>query len=123
MKEEQKNEILAMSANDIAEAWKDIIQIYNETRAKGPKVTISDIVAKYGIGKTKEIFATVAAIKKHDGRIYGINREYMNNIPVNPQIVEWRSGNPVIYDGLEDIHTTHIDQLITELRELDKQKG
>lgn len=35
MKEEQKNEILAMSANDIAEAWKDIVQIYNETRAQG----------------------------------------------------------------------------------------
>lgn len=120
MKEEQKEVMPAMNANDIAEAWKDIIQIYNETRAKGPKVTISNIIAKYGIGKTKEIFATVAAIKKHDGRIYGINREYMNNIPVNPQIVEWRSGNPVIYAGLDDIHTTHIDQLITELRELDK---
>ena len=69
--------------------------------------------------KTKEVFATVAAIKKHDGRIYGKNREYMNSIPVDSEIVEWRSGNPVVYAGLDDIHTTHINQLITELRKLD----
>ena len=78
-----------------------------------------DIIHKFGIKKTEEVFATIAAIKKYDGRIYGKNRDYMNSIPVDSQIVEWRSGNPVIYAGLDDIHTAHINQLITELRILD----
>lgn len=68
---------------------------------------------------TKEVFATVAAIKMHDGRIYRKNREYMNSVPVDPQITEWRSGNPVIYAVLDDIHTAHINQMITELRCID----
>lgn len=109
-----------LNANEIASAWKEIVRIYNETREKTPETTMNEIVDTFGIEKTKEVFATVAAIKKHDGRIYGKNREYMNSIPVDPEIVEWRSGNPVIYAGLDDIHTTHINQLITELRKLDK---
>ena len=45
----------------------------------------------------------------------------MNSIPTDPQITEWRSGNPVIYSGLDDIHTTRINQMITELRCMDAQ--
>lgn len=79
-----------------------------------------DIIHKFGIKKTEEVFATIAAIKKYDGRIYGKNRDYMNSIPVDSKIAEWRSGNPVIYAGLDDIHTAHINQLITVLRKLEK---
>lgn len=43
----------------------------------------------------------------------------MNSIHVDPEIIEWRYGNPVVYAGLDDIHTTYINQLITELRKLD----
>lgn len=109
-----------MNAKEIANAWKEIVRIYKETRNTSPETTMNEIVGVFGITKTKEVFATVSAIKKHDGRIYGKNREYMNGIPVDSEIVEWRSGNPVIYAGLDDIHTTHINQLITELRKLDK---
>ena len=109
-----------MNANEIASVWKEIVRIYNNTRNTSPKTIINEIVDTFGIEKAKEVFATVAAIKKHDGRIYGINREYMNSIPVDPENVEWRRGNPIIYAGLDDIHTTHINQLITELRQMDK---
>lgn len=105
-----------MTAKECAEAWKKVVSIYNATREETPKSTINGIIEVLGEKKTEEVFATVAAIKKHDGRIYGKNREYMNSIPVDPEIVEWRSGNPVIYAGLDDIHTSHINQLITELR-------
>lgn len=84
------------------------------------KKTMHDIVHKFGVKKTKEVFATVAAIKKHDGRIYGANRDYMNSISIDSQNVEWERVNPIIYAGLDDIHTAHINQLITELRNLDK---
>lgn len=109
-----------MNANEIADAWKEVVRIYNDTRETTPEVTMNKIIDSLGLKNVKETFATVAAIKKHDGRIYGRNREYMNSIPVDSEIVEWRSGNPVIYAGLDDIHTAHINQLITELRKLDK---
>lgn len=111
-----------MNAKEIANAWKEIVRIYNETREQSPEATMCEIVQKFGVKQTEEIFATVSAIKKNDGRIYGKNREYMNSIPVDSKIIEWRSGNPVIYAGLDDIHTAHINQLITELRKLNKQE-
>lgn len=109
-----------MNAKEIANTWKEIVRIYNGTRTTSPETTMNEIVDTFGIAKTKEVFATVAAIKKHDGRIYGNNREYMNSIPVDPEIVEWRRENPIIYAGLDDIHTTHINQLITELRQMER---
>lgn len=87
-----------MNAKEIANIWKEVVKIYNNTRENNlPEKTMEEIIRKFGLEKTKEVFATVAAIKKHDGRIYGKNREYMNSIPVDSEIVEWRSGNPVVY--------------------------
>ncbi len=109
-----------MNAKEIANTWKEIVRIYNTTREISPEATMREIINKFEIDQTKEVFATVAAIKKYDGRIYGKNREYMNNITIDLENVEYRSGNPMIYAGLDDIHTTHINQLITELRKLDE---
>ena len=106
-----------MNAKEIADIWKEVVKIYNDTREINlPEKTMNEIIRKFGLEKTEEVFATVAAIKKHDGRIYGSNRDYMNNIPIDPENVEWKNGNPVIYAGIDDIHTSHINQLITELR-------
>ena len=44
----------------------------------------------------------------------------MNSIPVNSLSIRYNSDNPVLYAGLDDIHMAHIDQLITELRKIDK---
>lgn len=110
-----------MNSKEIASAWKEIVRIYNATREKTPTVTMCEIIHKYGVKQTEEVFATIAAIKKHDGRIYGANRDYMNSIRVDNANVKWGSGNPVMYAGLDDIHTTHINQLITELRKLDNK--
>lgn len=109
-----------MNAMEIALTWKTIVQIYKETRDETPGITVNEIVSLYGIDKAKEVFATVAAIKKYDGRIYDENRKYMDGIPVDQEIVELRNGNPLLYAGLDDIHTAHINQMITELRKLDK---
>ena len=106
-----------MNAKEVAGIWKELVKIYNDTREINlPEKTMNEIIRKFGLEKTEEVFATVAAIKKHDGRIYGSNRDYMNSIPIDPENVEWRNGNPVIYAGIDDIHTSHINQLITELR-------
>lgn len=109
-----------MNPKEIAIVWKEIVRIFSETKNISPKITMNKIIDTFGISQTKEVFATVAAIKKHDGRIYGDNRKYMNSISVQFENTEWKRENPIIYAGLDDIHTTHINQLITELRKLDK---
>lgn len=108
-----------MNPVECCDVWKKIVSIYRETCNSSPKETMKTIINEIGISKTKEIFATVAAIKKHDGRIDGINREYMNSIHVNHMCIENNSDNPVIYAGIDNIHTAHINQLITELRRCD----
>lgn len=109
-----------MTSKECMEAWKKVVQIYNETRGTTPEVTMNKIIDSLGVENTKEVFATVAAIKEHDGRIYGENRKYMDSIPVNPESVEWNYSNPMRYAGLDDIHPAHINQLITELRQMEK---
>ncbi|MBS5368957.1 MAG: hypothetical protein KHY19_05795 [Coprobacillus cateniformis] len=109
-----------MTTYACAKVWKEVVRIYNETRETNPKTTMDRIIEWLGTDNTKEVFATIAAIKKHDGRISHINREYVNCIPVNPRCMEYNCNNPILYAGLDDIHMAHIDQLITELRKIDK---
>lgn len=106
-----------MTPKECAECWKTVCRCYDETIEKNnPKVTMYKIVETLGTEKAKEVFAAVSQIKKGDGRIYGENRRYMESIPVNPECVDWKHGNPMIYAGLDHIHTAHISNLITELR-------
>lgn len=105
-----------MTSAECKEAWDEVIRIYKETKDTDPETTMKEIIESIGMEKTKEAFATVAAIKKHDGRIYGTNRKYMDGIPVNPDSVSWEHGNDMRYTDLDYIHTAHINQLITELR-------
>lgn len=107
-----------MNDKKCADLWRKIVSIYKETCETNPNATMNRIIEEIGLEDTKEVFATVAAIKKHDGRIYGANREYMNSIPVNSDNVVQSSENKMIYAGLDDIHTAHINQLITELRRI-----
>ena len=107
-----------MNRKECAEAWITVCNIYDETRAANrPDNTLDKILEILGADKTLEVFATVSAIKKHDGRIYGKNREFMESVAINPESVKWESGNPMVSAKLDHIHTSHIDNLITELRE------
>ncbi len=109
-----------MNANEIAKAWKRIVQIYDETSEQKPKETMRQIIHEFGIQQTEEVFAAIAGIKFFDGRICSMNRAYMNRIPVESKVLEIDMTNPILYAGIDVIHTSHIDQLITELRKLEK---
>lgn len=102
---------------EIAKVWDGIIETYKETIPQNnPKVTVVAIYQKFGKAKANEAFATIAAIKKHDGRISSRNRKKLSSIPVNPDCIVWdRMINPMIGCNLDDIHTAHIDNMITEL--------
>lgn len=101
---------------EIAKVWNGIIEVYKETIPENnPKITVAAIYQKFGKVKANEAFATVAEIKKHDGRISSRNRKKLSSIPVDPNCTVWDRTNPMLSVDLDYIHTAHIDNLITEL--------
>lgn len=102
---------------EIAKVWDGIIETYKETISQNnPNVTVAAIYKKFGKSKANEAFATIAEIKKHDGRISSRNRKKLSSISVNPDCTVWdRMINPMLKTDLDYIHTAHIDNMITEL--------
>lgn len=108
-----------MTPKEAAEAWKKVCESYDATRALNlePRVTMASIISDIGRKSAYQIFAIVTKIKKHDGRIYGENRNAMERINVDPACLVWDYTNPLVRTSLLDhIHPSHINQLITELR-------
>lgn len=109
--------------DEIAKNWKKIVEAYNSTRTMTPDATAKKIVETLGYEQAIETFAVIAAIKIHDGRIYGANRDWLNSVyyaskAYDSEVTAWSRENPVIYAGLDDIHTAHINQIITALRKM-----
>lgn len=106
-----------MTGNECADAWKKVIECYDATRGLKVRETAEIITTELGKKKALEVFATVARIKKHDGRISPKNRKAMECVPVNQDNCVIGHKNPMWDAGLDHIHTTHIDQIITVLLE------
>ena len=110
-----------MSPEECFNGWNSVMRIYDETRElNNPKITIDKIVAELGLENTYTVFSTVAKDKEHDGRIYGKNRELMNSIPYVKECIERSYGNynRFMLRDLDHIHTSHINNLITELSKI-----
>ncbi len=103
---------------ECADAWRRITKIYAETCKGSPAETVKRILDEYSLSAVLAVFSTIASIKSHDGRIYGRNREFISSIPVVEGAITLECGNPMKHAGLDDIHTTHIDQMIGELRKM-----
>ena len=111
-----------MTPREVAETWNKIVFIYQTTiENNNPKFTMEQIIEQLGLETVKETFAVISTIKKDDGRIYGFNRKYMGSIVFNPTCIELNSNNPVLRSGIDEIHTAHINQLITELIYFEKE--
>lgn len=101
---------------EIAKVWDGIVEVYKETIPQNnPQITVAAIYKKFDKAKANEAFATIAEIKKHDGRVTPWSRKKLSSIPVNPDCTVWDSNNPMLRTDLDYIHTAHIDNLITEL--------
>lgn len=100
-----------MTVREAQMAWWIVRKIYRETRDKTPADTVHEILFNSPLDRvtTTEMFATITRIKEHDGRIYEENRKALEQVATNPEI------DYVNMTGLDDIHTTHINQMITEL--------
>lgn len=107
-----------MSAKEIAQAWDEIVEIYKNSTDRTPVITMQMILNRFSIEDVKTVFATVYRLKyTHDGRIYGSNKDFLSSIPVDSENTKWESSNPVMRAKLDDIHPSHINQLVTALRE------
>lgn len=105
-----------MDKRECANAWKQVNIIYDETiNEDNPGITMEKIISTLGMENTMEVFAAITELKKNDERISSRNRSIMNDIPVLPECTEWNSNNPIIYADTDHIHTTHFDDLLSEL--------
>lgn len=105
--------------------WEEIIDCYNETCESGPDATLNAILQKESLSDVVTVFSIVAQIKIHDGRIYGVNRDYMNerfttfaneHSDMARLSTKLTHDNPFFYGGLDKIHTAHIDNMISAIR-------
>lgn len=107
------------NAKELKELWIKVCKIYDETiETNSPGSTTNQLVHCLGLNASLEVFAAVIKIKTHDGRISPSNRNFADQIETNPAATVWESNNPFIRAGLDHIHTTHIDQLFSELIKL-----
>ena len=110
-----------LTAEELEEKWLIIRECYDETRESSPAETLKIILNRIGEDACLQTFATIAEIKKDDGRISPTNRAFLRPYFLNEKAAEWDIGNP--FTGLDHIHTTHIDQLISELAKAIKLKA
>lgn len=103
-----------MTQKECNGAMETLTRCYDATRERGPRETITAIVGELGLELTKELFAIIVQVKKHDGRISDVNKNAMELVPLNQE--EWKDNKAVICEKLDYIHPTHIDQIVTELR-------
>lgn len=107
-----------MSAKQIAQTWDEFVEIHKSSTDHNPVSTMQMILNKFSIENVKTVLATVYRLKyTHDGRIYGLNKDFLYSIPVDSKNTKWESSNPIMRAKLDDIHPSHINQLVTALRE------
>lgn len=108
-----------LTPKQVQDNWSTIVFIYFDDRnhSSSPEITANRIVSEIGLQESLETFSVVCALKKHDGRIYGNNRNTMNQISFDPNCMNYR------FQQMDDIHSTHINQILTYLiKELNKNK-
>lgn len=106
-----------MTGKEFANNWQKVIAIYNDTKDKTPKDTAKSIVEQLGIEEALTVFSTIAQIKRYDGRIDERLRKALSDIPYIEEAVDRGDGYPIRLEGIDDIHTTHISQIIEALLE------
>lgn len=109
----------------IREDWNKTVILFNAAvNNSTPDEVARRLIVQFGIDRVKTLFAVVCEAKKHDGRIYDENRNYLS--PSLPEsvlqdleedqmaVVKARIGH------LDDIHPTHINQTISALKRIEQ---
>ena len=108
-----------MNGKECAANWKIIVSIYKEDIKKDdarPDHTMGRILGEMDIESARAAFAAVAAVKPYDGRISPWNRKFLAEASLPDECMAWDHSNPMVYAGVDDIHMSHVDNLVTQLR-------
>ncbi len=104
----------------IANGWLKLVEIYKETRGHTPITTAAKFINAVGLESAIQVVSAIAGLKRHDGRIYGDNRNWTDNNIAKYMLLlytEHDRSNPLLSVGhLDDIHTAHLNQIITHIR-------
>lgn len=104
-----------MNPKEAAEAWKTVCRSYDETiEGNKPRAAAELILERLGQEKTMEVFAVIARIHKHDGRISPRNRALLNQQVFDPDCLD-HDTSPVFYAGIDHIHMAHVDNLFSAI--------
>lgn len=99
--------------------WDDVIEECNSFLPnKSPQQTIERLLKRVALTDLEQAFAVVANFKKGDGRISPQNRKRLSENTLNPDACATTHSNPMFYSGLDAVHTTHIDQMVTALYQI-----
>ena len=108
-----------MNGKECAENWKKIVSAYKENIRSGdsrPDHMMDKILDVMDIESAYVAFAAVAAVKSHDKRISPWNRDFLAKASIPDECKDWDPGNPMVYAGIDEIHMSHVDNLVTKLR-------
>lgn len=119
------------SSKEYAEIYKDLVQIYKEEIETSkytknycnPDKTVQKMLEKHDLDDIKMAFGIVGHIKVdlfHDGRIWGSNKGWIKEIPFPEDCKVWNHDNPFCNGTMDEIHTAHIDNLLTAIRKAEK---
>ena len=112
---------------EYADIYCDLVRIYEETRdVNRPAYTLQKMLEVHSLEDIKQAFGIVGYIKAklfHDGRFWVENEKWIETIEVPEDCLEWGRHNPFCRPGgIDDIHTSHINNLVTEIRKYENTK-
>lgn len=108
---------MSKELKDLQGMFEEILPIYRYSidNRKTPDETVSMLVVKYGIEKTKEFCKAYCLGLPSDGRLYSESRKYLEDIPLGITADE-----AYFVGNLVEIHPSHMNQIIQSLMNIER---
>lgn len=112
----------------LARTWKGLVRAYKDTVEYTPHGVTGDprktIARAMAEGATfddlRQALGVIAHIKEHDGRFSRSNRQWLYE-GVDFDADDWYLEYGRVMGGVDDIHTTHLDNLVTHMRNMEME--
>ena len=114
--ETKKKEILSKTWHTLIRAYKDTVEYTSHGATGDPRKTIDKAMEEGAtFDDLRQALAVIAHIKEHDGRFSRSNRQWLYE-SLDFDAGDWYIEYGRFMGGVDDIHTTHLDNLTSCLR-------
>lgn len=119
-----------MTKERMKTVWETLIAAYKATveytshgTTGDPRKTIAEAVSR-GVTKDelRQVLAVIAHVKEHDGRFSLWNRRWLYE-SLDFGSDDWYMEYGCYMKSLDDIHTSHLDYLVTILHQVMREEG